>query len=178
MQRHRPPEVRRRQPERRIAAPSPAQDLIRALAERGLMLGVAESLTGGLLSSRIVDVPGASAVFQGGMVTYATDRKRALLHVDADLLHRHGPVHPEVAAQMARHARTALAADVTLATTGVAGPAIQHGRQVGTVYLACAHPGGVWIRHYHLGGTRARLRTSTVDLALALGIAAVHTLRR
>ncbi|HLS25017.1 MAG TPA: CinA family protein [Beutenbergiaceae bacterium] len=153
-----------------------AERLVRAMAARGLWLGVAESLTGGLLSGRIVDVPGASAVFQGAVVTYATERKQDLLGVDAGLLQRHGPVHPEVASQMAENARAALRADVTLATTGVAGPAPQDGQPVGTIYLACAHPGGVWVRHYRLGGTRRLLRAGVVDLALALGIAAVQAL--
>ena len=150
-----------------------AARLLQMMAARGLSLGVAESITGGLLAGRIVSVPGASQVFRGGVVSYATELKHELLGVDSDLLNTHGPVHPHVAEQMAAGARQVLDVDVALATTGVAGPAAQDGRDVGTVYLACAHPHGVWVRHYQVAGSRVQVRTACVDLALALGSAAV-----
>src|SRR5699024_4278164 len=96
-----------------------------------------------------------------------------LVGVDPGLLNTHGPVHPRVAEQMAAGARQVLGVEVALATTGVAGPAAQDGRDVGTVYLACAHPQGLWVRHYQLAGSRAQVRAACVDLALALGSAAV-----
>lgn len=154
-----------------------AARLLRVLTARGLSLGVAESLTGGLLAGQIVAVPGASQAFRGGVVSYATELKRDLLGVDAGLLDRHGPVHPHVAAQMAGKTRLVLGVDVALATTGVAGPSAQDGLGVGTVYLACAHPQGVWVRHYQLAGSRAALRAACVNLALALGSAAVSSMR-
>lgn len=91
---------------------------LEALRDRGWTLAVAESLTGGLLSARLVDVPGASLVHRGAVVAYATDLKARLLGVDDDLLTQRGPVDPDVALQMADGVRERIGADVGLATTG------------------------------------------------------------
>jgi nicotinamide-nucleotide amidase len=117
-----------------------AADLIYALSERGQTVAVAESLTGGLVCAALVEVPGASAVVRGAVVSYATDLKHRLLDVDAGLLARNGPVDPDVAAQMALGVRERLGADWGLATTGVAGPDSQDGVAPGRVYLAVAGP--------------------------------------
>jgi nicotinamide-nucleotide amidase len=101
---------------------------------------VAESLTGGMLCSALIDVPGASAVVRGGVVSYATDLKHRLLGVDAGLLAANGPVDPDVATQMAHGVRERLGADWGVATTGVAGPDPQDGIAAGTVYIAVAGP--------------------------------------
>ena len=108
-----------------------AAALVAALTARGLTVAVAESLTGGGVTAAVVDVPGASRVLRGGVVAYATELKAALLGVDADLLARTGPVHPDVAAQMARGVRSRLDADLGLATTGVAGPGRPGGAPAG-----------------------------------------------
>ncbi|HEX6236687.1 MAG TPA: competence/damage-inducible protein A [Acidimicrobiales bacterium] len=101
------------------------------LAERGLSLAVAESLTGGLVASRLVDVPGASGWFRGGIVAYDREVKYSLLGVPP------GPVVTrEAAAAMARGVRQRLDADIGLGVTGVAGPDEQEGRRPGTVFLA------------------------------------------
>jgi nicotinamide-nucleotide amidase len=118
-----------------------------ALRRRGWTLAVAESLTGGALADAFVRVPGASAVLVGAVVAYATPLKASVLGVDRGLLDREGPVHPDVAAQMADGVRVALAvdgrpADAGIATTGVAGPEPQGGRPPGTVYVAVATPAG------------------------------------
>ncbi|MEU8341828.1 CinA family nicotinamide mononucleotide deamidase-related protein [Spirillospora sp. NPDC048832] len=113
----------------------------RLLAERGATVAAAESLTGGLLGAELTEMPGSSATFAGGMVTYATEAKHRLLGVPAELLAAHGAVHPDVAAAMAAGARDALGATYGLAVTGVAGPEPQDGRPVGTVYAAVAGPG-------------------------------------
>ncbi len=110
-----------------------AEAVVHAAQRHGVTFGVAESLTGGEIASAIVSVPGASDVFRGGIVAYATPLKRSLLGVDGTLLDVEGPVHPEVARQMAEGARIACAvdghpADFAIATTGVAGPASQGGR--------------------------------------------------
>src|SRR3954464_3816091 len=106
----------------------PAAELLAALRARGQTLAVAESLTGGLLAAEFVAVPGASAVFRGGVVAYATDLKAALLGVPAPLLNSHGPVAPSVAAALAAGARERCGADWAAATTGVAGPDPQGGQ--------------------------------------------------
>lgn len=121
------------------AAGQPGEEaplLVAVLLARGLSVATAESLTGGLVSASLASVPGASGTLRGGAVTYATHSKAAVLGVDAELLERHGPVHPEVAAQMARGAAQLFGADVALATTGVAGPGPHGGHAAGTGFLA------------------------------------------
>jgi nicotinamide-nucleotide amidase len=148
-----------------------AADLLAALAARNETLAVAESLTGGLLAAILVDVPGASRVFRGGLVVYATDLKESLAGVPADLLAAVGPVHPEVAVALAEGARTRCAADWGLGTTGVAGPDPQEGMPVGTVYVAvssAAGPVAQPVRRLKLDGTRALIRAGTVTAALDL----------
>jgi PncC family amidohydrolase len=153
---------------------SSADDLARAavrlLAARGLWVATAESLTGGLLAAAVTDVPGASRVFRGGVVAYATDLKHELLGVDADLLARVGAVDPAVAVEMARGARHRLGADLAIATTGVAGPDPQDGQPPGTVFVGLAEAGRAWpvdvsVRGGDVG-TRAQVRAHTVHAAL------------
>lgn len=149
--------------------PDPVQvRVLAALRRRGETLAVAESLTGGLLTARLVDVPGASAVLRGGVVAYATDLKHRLLGVDSDLLARRGPVDGEVAGRLADGARLRLDADWGLATTGVAGPQPQDGLPVGTVFLAVGGPPGRWVRRLELSGDRPQVRGAAVAAALDL----------
>jgi nicotinamide-nucleotide amidase len=143
-------------------------DLVARLSGRGETLAVAESLTGGLLAAAIVDVPGASRVFRGGLVVYATDLKASLAGVPDELLARRGPVDPDVARALAAGARRRCGADWGLATTGVAGPEPQHGTPVGTVYVACAGPGAEGVRGFRLDGDRPTVRKATVAAALQL----------
>jgi nicotinamide-nucleotide amidase len=121
-------------------------------------------------------VPGASAVYRGGVVSYATDLKHTLLGVDGALLAEVGAVHPEVAAAMARGARERLGADLALSTTGVAGPDPQDGKAPGTVWVGLADGERSWVldaRTDPAPGRRA-VREATVRAALA---AAVRYLR-
>lgn len=146
-----------------------AAGVIRALAGRRQTLATAESLTGGLLAATIVDVPGASAVFRGGLVAYATDLKRSLAGVDASLLASRGPVDPEVALALADGARTRCGADWGLSTTGVAGPDPQQGLPVGTVHVAAVGPEGRReVRSIAVSGDRTAVRRGAVSEALAL----------
>jgi nicotinamide-nucleotide amidase len=136
------------------------------LRDKGLSLGVAESLTGGLMGARFTSVPGASDVFRGGIVCYASDVKFSLLGVPE------GPVvSADAAKAMAEGARRALGADVALATTGVAGPAEQEGQPVGTVFLGLAMDGVNEAQQVQLPGDRQRIRQYAV-------ISAVNLLRR
>lgn len=151
------------------AASGPAARLVAALAARGLTLAVAESLTGGLVSASIVDVPGASRVLRGAVVAYATDVKHTVLGVPAERLARTGPVDVDVAIAMAEGARTLLGCDVGLATTGVAGPGPADGWPAGTVVVAVAVTGRAAVtRSLHLDGDRDRVRAGAVDAVLAL----------
>ncbi|MGA4990039.1 CinA family protein [Nonomuraea bangladeshensis] len=138
-------------------------DALALLERRGATLAVAESLTGGLIGATVTAVPGASRVFRGGVISYATELKRDLLGVPGELLEREGAVHPEVAAAMARGVARVCAASYGMAVTGVAGPEPQDGRPVGTVFVAVAGPGGqVWGRELRLEGSRERIRVETV----------------
>jgi nicotinamide-nucleotide amidase len=123
------------------------------LEDRGLTLAVAESMTGGLVASRMVDVPGSSRWFKGGVVSYQSDVKFDLLEVPE------GPVVSEAAAvAMADGVRRLLGADVGLSITGVAGPAEQDGQPVGTVWIGIALGDEVDAVHLRLPGDRRRIR--------------------
>jgi nicotinamide-nucleotide amidase len=162
-------------PEHPIAQEPPAERSARLIAEltsRGLTLAVAESLTGGLLVAEFIAVPGASAVVSGGVVAYNTELKHTLLGVDAGLLASHGPVHPEVAKQMATGVRRALAvggvpAAIGMATTGVAGPRPQEGQLPGTVFIAIAIGDDVRAVELRLGGDRNQIRRAVVEASLS-----------
>jgi nicotinamide-nucleotide amidase len=143
-------------------------EVVAAYRAAGLTIAVAESLTAGLVTARLADVPGASTVLRGGVVAYASDLKASLLGVDPALLAEHGPVAAEVAVQMACGARERLGADVAVATTGVAGPDPQGDQPPGTVFVATATDDTTRYRGIHLFGPREQVRRETVDLALGL----------
>lgn len=138
--------------------------VLKMLRTRGWTLGLAESVTGGLVAGRITNVPGASEVFAGSVVSYASEVKFDLLGVEP------GPVVSETAAmQMASGARRVLHTDVALALTGVAGPAEQDGMPVGTLCAAVALPDGrVVARTFRLPGLRDQMRQMSVITALDL----------
>ena len=151
---------------------SQAAAALDALHLRGWTLGVAESLTGGAVSAELVSVPGASAVLWGGVVAYATSVKESLLGVEAELLARTGPVHPDVALQMADGVRRVVAvdgrpADVGISTTGIAGPDSPDGQPVGTVHVGIVTPDVSVAVELHLDGDRAEIRAASVDAVLA-----------
>ena len=110
------------------------------LTERGETMASCESLTGGLVGGAVTAVPGASAVYRGGLITYATELKAELAGVDRATLDRHGAVSAQTARQLARGAARVCGADWGLATTGVAGPDRQEGRPPGTVFVAVVGP--------------------------------------
>jgi len=161
---------------RRAGPGATAAELIGALTDRGLTIASAESLTGGLLAAALVDVPGASLVFNGGIVAYATPLKRTILGVDEDLLAERGAVDAEVARQMADRVRRVCAvdgrpADLGIATTGVAGPDPQDGRAPGTVFIGVAMPDQVDVIALELSGDRAEIRLGTVGAAIDAALA-------
>jgi len=155
-----------------------ADRLVERLAALRWTVGVAESLTGGLVVSSIVAVPGASKVLRGGVVAYATDVKHSLLGVDAALLAAHGAVHPLVAGEMAEGVRVAFSrdgqrCDLGVATTGIAGPDSPDGQPVGTVHVAVATPLGTRVESLLLGGTREQIRTAAARAAIRLALDAL-----
>ena len=138
------------------------------LRDRGQTVAVAESLTGGLLSSVLTTRPGTSTTFRGGVVVYATDLKATLAGVPQDVLDREGAVSARTAEALAEGARERLSADWGVAVTGVAGPTEQEGIPVGTVHVAVAGPSRIEIRSVRLPGDRDRVRQLTVTTALDL----------
>lgn len=144
-----------------------AEQVLRLLRERGETVATAESLTGGLVAAALVDVPGASAAYVGGLVTYATRLKTDLLGVPQDVVDEHGVVSGQCALAMARGARATTGATWAVATTGVAGPDEQEGQPAGTVHVAVAGPGERTVR-LGLPGDRGAVRRAAVAEALSL----------
>jgi len=154
-----------------VRTPDVTAELIAELTARSLTVAVAESLTGGAVTAELTRPAGASAVVLGGVVVYATELKQTMIGVDAALLAAEGPVHPVVAEQLARGVRRRLAvgqraADIGVATTGVAGPDPQGGRPPGTVFVAVSTETGTQVRELNLRGDRAAIRAQTVDAAI------------
>ena len=144
--------------------------VLQLLKDRGLTLGSAESCTGGLIAKRITDLPGASAVFRGGVVSYTDAVKHNVLGVPQDLLDQYGAVSPQVAQAMAQGARKALGCDLAVSTTGVAGPdSDDRGNPVGLVYAALAGPDFCQVKTLHLGASgRAGIRNRAAHHAFDL----------
>ncbi len=142
--------------------------LLRRLVSAGATVGVAESLTGGLLGAALTDLPGSSAAFRGGLLVYATDLKASLAGVPEDVLTQHGAVSTQTAQALAIGCRDRLGATYGIGVTGVAGPDQQEGQPVGTVHVAVAGPGGLVTRSVRLPGDRGRVRLLAVTVALDL----------
>ena len=140
------------------------------LKEKGLTFASAESCTGGLIAKRITDLPGSSAVFMGGIVSYTNEVKHKVLGVAQNLLDTCGAVSEEVARSMAENARERLGADFGLSTTGVAGPdKDDRGNEVGTVYIALATKSGTFCRKMAFGDPgREAIRNLAADTAFTM----------
>ncbi|MDT3767523.1 CinA family protein [Gleimia hominis] len=147
---------------------STARLIIRELIEKHETVAVAESLTGGLLSAALVDVPGASACLRGGACTYAVDTKARVLNVSGAALEETGPVDPKVAMQMARGATELFDARYGLSTTGVAGPGAADGHPAGTVYVGFhdREAGTSAATLFSLSGNRMEIRQAATQAAL------------
>ncbi|MBJ6745108.1 competence/damage-inducible protein A [Streptococcus sp. 121] len=129
-----------------------AQTVLDLLKEKELTLTAAESLTAGLLQAELAQLPGASAVFPGGFVTYSLEQKNQMLGIPLEKLQSAGVVSAWTAEQMAAGARARTGADLALSLTGVAGPDQLEGQEVGTVWLGLAGPQGTSSHRLYLGG--------------------------
>lgn len=136
------------------------------LRQRSATLATAESLTGGRVAAALTAVPGASEVFRGGVVAYASDLKVELLGVPPDVVASVGVVSAACAEAMARGVRTLTGASYAVATTGVAGPGEQEGKPPGTVYVAVDGPRGTRTLSLELSGDRDQVVERTRDEAL------------
>ncbi len=146
-----------------------AVKVITTLTEKGKTLVTAESCTGGLLGALLTEVPGASKVYLGGIISYAYELKEQCLGVDHDLLEEKGAICPEVAVQMAQGARVGLGADFALSVTGNAGPGTDPlNPNVGEIYIACAGEKTCVVVRLDLHGNREENRVSACRKVLEL----------
>ncbi len=143
-----------------------ARTAIEALTLQGLTVATCESLTGGLICATLVDVPGASKVVRGGLITYQTDTKTLLAGADAALIVDKGVVSGEVARAMAEGTRLRLGVDVAVSATGMASPGGKDEPPAGTVFVGVASEKGVRAVRLHLAGDRQAIRHQTVEAAI------------
>ena len=146
-----------------------AENLVALLKAQGLTCATAESCTGGGVGSAITAVPGSSAVFAGGIISYANAAKRDILGVAYDILQNVGAVSSEVAAQMAEGARRLLKTDLAVSLTGIAGPdGGSDEKPVGLVWFGLATRDGVRTEKAIFRGDRAGIRANAVIHALGM----------
>lgn len=142
-------------------------DVIKALV--GKTLATAESCTGGGIGAALTAVPGSSAVYKGGVVSYTNEVKTTVLGVDQQLLNREGAVSASVAEGMAAGVRKLLTADVAVSVTGLAGPTgDEYGNAVGTVYIGYSDSERTVSQEFHFAGDREYVRKQSVAAALSL----------
>ena len=135
----------------------------------GKTLATAESCTGGGIGAALTAIPGSSAVYKGGIISYTNEVKHNLLGVDNDLLDRFGAVSAPVAEAMAVGARKALKADIAVSVTGLAGPGgDDYGNPVGRVYIGYADENRTVSREFTFSGDREAVRRQAAEEALKL----------
>ena len=143
--------------------------IVALLSKNDLSITTAESCTGGLLSARIVNVPGASDVFKGGYITYSNKLKRNVIGVKKKTLEAYGAVSEQVATEMAEGARTEAKADVAVAITGIAGPGGgSPEKPVGLVYIGVATKSGTYVEKFNFNGSRNKVRANATVASLAM----------
>ena len=152
-----------------VDEPSLEAVCLRLLAERGLTFSAAESCTGGLIAKRITDLPGASAVFLGGVVSYTNGVKERLLGVPSEVLEKFGAVSRETALAMAAGVRDRTGADLAVSVTGICGPGTdERGTPVGTGFVGFASPDRLVCRPIQMGSDRERGRVVAASHAFDL----------
>lgn len=143
--------------------------VLNLLMQEGKTVATAESCTGGMLGELLTSVPGSSAVYPGGVISYCNATKQQVLGVDGALLQKSGAVCAPVAAQMAEGVRKLLGADYGISTTGVAGPgADDRGNPEGLVYIAVAGERNTAVQELHLSGSREMIRKQAAQFAFIM----------
>ena len=143
------------------------ESIVKKLEQKGLTISAAESCTGGMVSSAIVDYPGASAVFMDGVVSYSNEAKMKFLGVKKETLEKYGAVSHQTAEEMCRGVSLNSNTDIGISTTGVAGPGGgTPEKPVGTVYIGICVKGSVKTRLLQLSGTRTEIRQQTTNILL------------
>lgn len=143
-------------------------EIVNLLKDNNLKLSFAESCTGGLLSAKVVNVSGASEVFNGGFVTYNNEMKMSLLGVDYDTLNKYSAVSKECAMEMAKGCKSKTGADISLSVTGYAGPGDTPEEPKGLVYIGYAYGNIVSAREFRFTGERNTIRNKAVERAIEL----------
>jgi len=139
------------------------------LSEKKLTLAVAESCTGGLLGSMITSVPGSSAYFLGGAVTYCNDAKEGLLNIPKQIMIENGAVSEETAVGMADGARRLFGSDLSISITGVAGPGGgTAAKPVGLVWIGISSEKETFARTHLFSGSREKVRSAAAEKAMEL----------
>ena len=145
------------------------EKVVKELMNRGYTVTTAESCTGGLLAGRILNVSGASEVYNEGHITYSNEAKERILGVYSETLKTYGAVSEEVASQMAVGAKNVANATIGLSTTGIAGPGGgTKEKPVGLVYVACAFEDQVFVEECRFCGSREENRNAAVEATLEL----------
>lgn len=153
---------------------SRAGELVSVAGLEGVTVGFAESLTGGLISSSVVAIPGASAVFKGSIVSYTNEVKENVLGVSPDIISAHTEVSAECAKAMAEGAKSVLGVDLAVSVTGIAGPTGElPGKPVGTVYMGYCFRDIAGSLRLNFNGDRDTIRTCTVLEALNKAISLI-----
>lgn len=142
--------------------------VVELLVANKLTVTCAESCTGGMLSARLVNVPGVSDVYKSGFITYSNKAKRRLLGVKKSTLQKYSAVSAQTAKEMVKGAALAAQADVAVAVTGVAGPDGTKEKPAGLVYIACSVKGDVTVKEFHFQGNRSKNREAATSAALRL----------
>jgi len=143
------------------------QEIIRLMTEHKMTLSAAESCTGGMLSSRLINVPGASVVYEAGFVTYANKAKHKLIGVKKKTLKEHGAVSKETAKEMVKGALKTADTDYAVSITGVAGPGGgTEEKPVGLVFIGCGRKHHILVKKYQFSGDRTQVREASVQHAL------------
>lgn len=159
------------------AAGAAATRIVELGTAQGVTVATAESLTGGMVGEIICTVPGASATYMGGVISYAYSVKEKVLGVDGELLATHGAVDEEVARQMATGTARVCEADYGVSTTGVAGPEPHGGKAVGTVVLGIKTPDACFALVKNYSGGRQEIREQAARDALAELARAMESLK-
>lgn len=135
-----------------------ALEVVEKLKEKNLTIATAESLTAGLLSSKLAEIDGASKVFKGGIVAYQNEVKENILNIDSKTINKYSSVSREVAILMAENVRKKLKTDLGVSTTGVAGPGLVGDKKIGTVFVAISFSEHNMCLELNLSGDRQSIR--------------------
>ncbi len=143
------------------------QEIGNLLSQKGLTLGIVESATGGLISHLITNIPGSSDYYKGSVTAYSNEVKIKVIGVKAATINQYGAVSHQVAEEMARGGKKALAADICLADTGIAGPTgATTEKPIGLFYVGLSHQAGTYSRKHKFQGNREQNKRDAANAAL------------